>query len=207
VRDWNLRVLPLDPPIVESVEPRPLTAGATATLRGLNFSGDVVRVLFDGVEAAAPTVGAAEITAAVPPLPAGLHTVVIEHEAAPDEEDLTDTRPFTTSDPFPFALAPTFTGMPGTISRGQTITLTVSPELGRSQAASLFIGRQGIDRQPLVASDPEQSATVKFKVPARFPLTPAGREEIVRLRVDGVFSPLGVAADGTYTGRLSKVTV
>jgi hypothetical protein len=206
VRDWNLRALPLDPPIVESVEPRPLTAGGTATLRGLNFSADVVRVLFDGVEAAAPTVAAQEITAALPPLPAGVHTVVIEHEAAPDEEEPSDTRPFTTSDPFPFALAPTFTGMPGSVSRGQTITLNVAPDVGRSQAASLFIGRQGIDRQPLAAGDPAESATVKFKVPAQFPLTPAGREEIVRLRVDGVFSPLGVAADGTYTGRLSKVT-
>jgi Pvc16 N-terminal domain len=208
VRHAGLTAAPLRKPIVEEIEPRPLVEGATMVLRGLNLDADVVTLRFATGDEPASNVKPSELKV---PLPAGLRAgastvqVLHEHVLAADP---TQTRPWVSSDPVAFVLAPEIeTPIPASVARGSDLTLTVSPAIERGQRVQVLLGAVAIGRT-LTTGAPDTDTSMVFRIPADFPTG----SHLLRIQVDGAESPLqvddvvGSPTFGQYVGPKLQVT-
>jgi hypothetical protein len=109
----------------------------------------------------------------------------------------------------PFVLAPQIaTPQPISIQRGNTLTLAISPPVGRAQRASLVLGERSIVIAPRAATGPATTGTLDFPIPPDFP----PGDFTIRVQIDGAQSALeidqnpGSPTFGQLTGN-PKVTI
>ena len=192
VRHRTVTALPLQPPIIDRLSPGTVPAGGTLTIAGQNFLGDLpadTLISFDFAAGVPPsTIQGNCIRVALPAnLQAGtrsvriLRTIVFPRSPTP--------HPGFTSGPAQFQLVPTIANTPPiSVARGATFTVQVSPGVGRTQQATLYIGDNAlpIDERPVSA--PATSLTLDFPIPATFQ---TGTFPL-RIEIDGASSQLTV---------------
>jgi hypothetical protein len=205
VRERVVEVVPLQPPVLESVEPQMLEAGtgARVTLLGRNLRGTETTVRFGSVGVAPDPGGAPGRLEAT--LPAGLRAGVVTVRVA---HGLTlgapPPRPLFESNVAAFVLRPRVTGV--TFLTGgddRRVRVQVDPPVGLRQQASLVLSEPGEPRTFTLDVRPRENETDPLLFGAA--ALPAATF-LVRVRVDGAESALTVDADGRYTGPTVTIT-
>lgn len=193
----NLAVLPVQTPYVSGVVPQilPFAAGVKITVTGENLSGQGVAILFDGAAATPQTVlqfnpGGASMTAALPPLPAGVNTFRVVRQLAIGAPPI---RNLAHSNTGVFILQPVISSAANAITVGTPfgvdpvftpVTVLVDPVMGAAQKISLLLNA----RNP-----PPGAAAAAFSFDAQ-------AKDIAANAV--TFNTTGVAA-GAYLVRVS----
>jgi hypothetical protein len=210
VRKRTVTVLPLQTPVINNISPSMLGPGGTLTLQGGNFLGDSAAdtlVSFDNAAGIAPATLQGNVLRVILPttLLAGTRSVrVLRTITYP----LTPT-PHTgfASSPAPFQLQPVIaTAAPINVAQGATLTLTISPAVGSSQQATLYVGDNAIPIEERSPSGPATSTTLDFPIPAAFPV---GTYPL-RVEIDGAQSKLTLDATSgspTYGQLLPQLEV
>jgi hypothetical protein len=205
VRERVLEALPLQPPVLESVEPQMLEPGpgATVTLRGRNLRGRETTVSL-GAARVAPEPGGTPGTL-VATLPAGLSagvtTVRVAHAVVLGSPP--SARPLFESNVAAFVLRPRIAGVTFLTGGGdRRVRVQVDPPAGLRQRASLLLTE---------LADPAPAEPRAFTIDARpradesDPLVFDGAAlpaatYLVRVRVDGAESAPAVDDDGRFSG-------
>jgi uncharacterized protein DUF4255/IPT/TIG domain-containing protein len=188
VRERKLFVMPFQQPTIETVWPQIVLVGDKLTLAGHNLRGDITKVRFGAISVDPDTLSNDQIEVTVPGgLLAGVSTAQVVHSldfGTPQEPH----RGFA-SNVAAFMLAPRITtAFPLTVARGQTLKLSVTPPVGRSQRVALLVGDRTISIPDRPAGGPATSADLEFPIPADLPTgTP-----LLRVQVDGAESSLTV---------------
>ncbi len=194
---------------------RPIVAGDEVALVGRRLRGDVTQVFVDDAEVTdGLQVTDTQITFPVPgDLLAGIHAAHVAHlqpMGLPPVPHLGSE-----SNVVALTLHPTLSALSVTLGeeasgpapRAGTVSVDVDPEVGRDQRATLLLNEfqppPASVRPPLayrfaapsrhVPGAPDLSATITIPFTGVMPVT-----YIVRLRVDGAESPLGIGASGAY---------
>jgi hypothetical protein len=107
-----------------------------------------------------------------------------------------------------FVLAPRITTVPPiSVAQGATLSLSVTPPVGRGQRVVLLVGNQPIALPARAITDPETATILAFPIPPDF--KPGAF--LLRVQVDGAESPLDVdtnAASPTFNQYIGpKVTI
>jgi Pvc16 N-terminal domain len=214
VQSRNVRALPLQAPMIDSVTPGSVAVGGVLIINGRYFIGDSPSdtvIAFDDSPPVTPDSiqnGCVRIT--IPnTLFAGVRTIRVIRNVRFG----TPTDPHTgfASSPAQFLLMPTITNtspVPATVAT--PLTLNVSPAVGRTQRAALYIGDYAIDLDARPPTDPATSATLTFNIPATFPYTKPPTAWPLRLQVDRVQSKLTLdnnAASPTFGQFLPQAQV
>jgi len=214
VQARNITALPWRSPTISSVSPSAVGAGELLTITGRNFLGDApadTLVAFDGTAPIAPdTVQDTCVRVTVPAtLQAGVRTLRIVRSVrfgAP-----TDPHPGFASGTTPFLLVPTITtASPITVAVGTTLTLTLTPPVGRAQQAVVFAGDYAVEIDARPPSDPPTSSTLNVPIPATFPYSKPPVSVPLRVQIDGAESRLTVdqtQGSATYGQFLPQVQV
>jgi uncharacterized protein DUF4255/IPT/TIG domain-containing protein len=194
VQARNVTALPGQSPVIENVSPSAVGVDGVLTITGRNFVGDVASdtmIAFDtGAPLAPDTVQNTTIRVTVPgTLRAGVRSVRVIRNVRFGTP--ADPHPASSSVPAQFLLVPQITNaspVAGTV--GSPMTITVKPDVGRTQRAALYIGdfAIGLDARP--PSEPATSSSLQFPVPPNFPYTKPPTALPLRLEVDGAQSPL-----------------
>jgi hypothetical protein len=197
VRERAVFVLPFRRPEILAAEPQIVTAGGTLTLTGSNLTGEITRVRFGAHDVTPLSARAGTVTAVLPALlRAGVNTVQIVHPL--DLGTATEPHGGFASNAVAFMLAPQITSpAPFTVARGATLTLSVSPPVGRAQRAALIAGDNTIAIPARSAAGPPETTTLDVPIPPDFPVGSV----LVRVQIDGAESPLlvdTVAASPTF---------
>jgi hypothetical protein len=117
----------------------------------------------------------------------------------------------TPSDPHPgfesnvaaFILIPTITTpAPYAVSRGSTLTLSVSPPVGQEQKVVLLVGDQAITIPARPIPGPATMTSLNFPFPADFPTGTF----LLRVQIDGAESALTVDANNQYNSPMVTVS-
>ncbi len=190
VQTRNILVQPLERPVIGDVSPAMIAAGEVLTIQGRHFVGESVAdtsVSFDDGDPLTPDLAQDRFARITVPatLSAGVRMVQIRRNVrfgAP-----TDPHSGLASNPATFMLLPTITAPPSTVQVGATLTLTISPPVGRRQRAAVLIGSQSVEIEPRPLSAPDSSAMVAFPIPAGFTPVPAPGAPL-RVRIDGAES-------------------
>jgi hypothetical protein len=190
VRQRTVTAAPLQPPVIDQVSPAMIVAGGVLTITGRNFLGDSAAdtvVSFDSAPGIAPSTLQGNCIRVVLPaaLQAGTRSLrvvrSIVYPASP--------APHTgfASSPAHFQLIPTITNAPPvTVARGSILTLQLSPSVGRTQRATLYIGDNALPIEERKVSAPATSPTLAFAIPANFPIGTFP----LRVEIDGASSAL-----------------
>ncbi|HTB77312.1 MAG TPA: Pvc16 family protein [Polyangiaceae bacterium] len=210
VQRRTVTVLPLSGPVIDSLTPTLVAVGDTLTINGRNFIGDAAAdtlVSFDGAAGIAPaTVQSSCVRVVIPAtLQAGTRAVrvvrAITFPLSPTPHQ------GSSSSPVPFQLVPkVLNAAPIQVAQGATLTLQVSPPVGSSQSATLYIGDTAIpiDERPVTAPTP--AATLSFPIPAG--LAPATYP--LRVEIDGAQSKVtldSTQGSPTYGQYLPQIAV
>jgi hypothetical protein len=190
VRQRTVTAVPLQPPVIDQVSPAMITAAGVLTITGRNFLGDTpadTLVSFDSAPGVAPSTIQGNCIRVVLPatLQAGTRSLRIVRSIVYPASPAPHTG--FASSPARFQLIPTITNAPPvTVARGSTLTLQISPSVGQTQRATLYVGDNAlpIDERPVSA--PATSATLDFAIPANFP---PGTFPL-RVEIDGASSAL-----------------
>ena len=194
VQSRSVRALPSQAPAIESVTPGSVAVGDVLTINGRNFVGDAPAdtvIVFDDNPPVTPdSIQGGCIRITVPStLFAGVRTVrVIRNVRFGTPSD-----PHTglSSSPAQFLLMPTITNAsPVAAIVATPLTLNVTPAVGRTQRAALYIGDYAIELEARPPTGPATSETLTFNVPATFPHTTPATALPLRLQVDRVQSKL-----------------
>ena len=199
VRRRSVMVLPSQPPVVTSIAPNPITAGATLTVQGSYLLGDTPNttvVSFDNAPGIAPATLLGNSLSVVLPvnLQAGTRTLRVQRLVTYS----TSPTPHSgfSSTAMPFQLIPTITHVtPNPVALGGTVTVTVSPAVGSMQQATLFIGGTAIPIDQRPQSGPTSSSTLVFPIPA----TLAPGTYPLLLEIDGAQSTFTATTSGSTT--------
>jgi hypothetical protein len=198
VRTPNIVTTPIATPSIDALSPQPATAGALLTITGPNVgvAGPQV-VIGDAAPIAATVVSATAITVTLPATtPAGVTPISVVQLVNYGTTASPVWRPGVASAPAVLALAPTIqTIAPASVARGGTVTVTFDAPVASTQNVALVVGAIAVSPPQPFPSDP--TTTLSFTVPGDF-TTGAG---VVRLRVDGVDSPL------TYDPNVKQFTL
>jgi hypothetical protein len=205
VQKRSVMVLPLQPPVIDSIVPGAVAPGGMLTVQGSNFVGDAstqTLVSIDGAQGFAPaTLQAKVLRVALPnTLQAGMRLLRVQRTVTFP----TSSTPHAgfTSGPMPFQVLPTITGAaPNLVAQSGTVTVTVSPAVGSMQRATLYVGDIAIpiDQRPTTA--PPSSSTLDFPLAGKIPV---GTYPL-RIDIDGAQSRLTLdTSSGTphYTPQL-----
>jgi len=88
-----------------------------------------------------------------------------------------------------FVLAPRITTVPPmSAARGTTLSLSVTPPIGREQRVVLLVGDHPITLPARALTDPPTATSLGFSIPDNFPTGVF----LLRVQVDGAESPLEV---------------
>ena len=208
VRNRNLFVLPFRQPTISSVSPQIVTVGGTLTLQGANLKDQNTKLNFGPVTSDPKFLTDSRIDVVVPPgLPPGVNTVQVVHQLnlGTNQEPHGGFQSNATA----FMLAPQITlPSPAKVPRGSTLSISVTPPVGRVQNVVLLVGGQTIPIPARPTSVPDPATELAFVVPADF----ATGMFLVRVQIDGAQSQLTVDGDPTsptfnqYNGPLLQLT-
>jgi hypothetical protein len=199
VQKRTLLALPLQSPVIDSMTPASIAAGQVLTVNGSNFLGNSpadTLVSFDSAAGIAPDIVQGNYLRITLPasLFAGTRTLrVLRNVTYPGS---TVPHPGFSSSPTPFQLIPTIQGAsPFTATLGAPFTITLSPAVGSTQQATLYIGDNAIPIDERPTAGPATSTTLTFPIPATlstglFPL---------RVEIDGAQSKLTPNSIGQFT--------
>jgi hypothetical protein len=209
VQTRNILVQPLERPIIEDVSPGMAAAGEVLTIRGRYFVGEAVAdtlVSFDDAAPLVPDLVQDRVVRVTLPttLLAGVRMVQIKRNirfGAP-----TDPHAGLVSNPATFMLLPAIVAPPATAQAGTTLTLTISPPVGRRQRAAVLIGGQSVEIEPRPLSAPDTSATLGFPIPAGFTPVPAPGAPL-RVRIDGAESRITLDTSLVPPAYVPRITV
>lgn len=194
VQTRNVKALPLQSPVIDATSPGSVATGGLLTITGRYFVGDSAAdtlVAFDDNPPMTPdSVQATTIRITIPAtLQAGVRTVRVVRNVSFGTPS--DPHPAFSSSPAQFLLMPTITdASPLAAAVSTTLTVHVSPAVGRSQRAALFIGDFSLELDARPPTDPATSTALKFSIPGNFARTNPATAVPVRLQVDGVQSQL-----------------
>ncbi len=190
VQQRTVTALPSQQPVISSVSPANIAAGQILTLTGSHFLGDTpanTLVAFDANTGIAPDIVQGSFIRVTLPssLQPGKHVVRVQRTITYPGSSV--PHPGFSSDPAIFQLTPVIQGAsPFTVKAGTSFVVTVSPAVGSTQQATLYIGDNAIPIDERPVTGPSSSTTLTFPVPAAFP---TGAFPL-RLDIDGVQSPL-----------------
>lgn len=203
VRSTQVVAAPLDRPVIERLDPQPVTAGAAVTISGRNLASDEVVVRLGSGDVAIPAgqVTPSSIALNLPgDLRAGPNGMQVLHsKRLPDNGE---TRLFATSQGHTFMLAPRLVGpVPTTVEQLQPLTLSVAPQVARRQRVLCLLGSRAVARDaPADAAELHASAT--FAIPATIPVG----SHSLRVSVDGAESALTADPNGDLIEPQIQVT-
>jgi hypothetical protein len=194
VREPKLHVVPFALPVIETVSPQAVPSGAQIILKGVNLKGEVTRLEFGTGPVVPDQIAARQINATLPAgLPAGVRTVMVTQQF--DFGTSIEPHRGFESNVAAFILTPQITTpAPINVARGATLTLDISPPVGRRQRVALLAGDQVITIPSRLPTDPPESSSLSFPIPADFPTG----SFLLRVRVDGAESPLLLDSNGQY---------
>jgi hypothetical protein len=210
VRRRTVTVLPLSTPTIDSITPSMVSPGGTITITGSNFLGDVAAntlVSFDnGPGVAAATVQSTCVRVTLPAtLQAGTRSLRVVR-AITFPATRTPHTGFSSS-PVPFQLLPTIqNAAPIQATQGTSFTLQLTPAVGSTQSATLYLGDNAIPIDERSASGPATSTTLSFPIPS----TLAAATYPLRIEIDGAQSKLALdttQGSPTYGELLPQIQV
>jgi Pvc16 N-terminal domain len=217
VRARNLAVVPFEQPVIDLLQSQAadgdpivadqaILAGFNLVIDGQRLRGDTTRVLIDEVEIIPADDHLSETRITVP-LPAtlqpGLHSVQVVHRVDFGTGFPSDPHRGVESNVAAFVLAPQITTpAPIAAPRSTTLTLTISPPVGRAQRAALLAGSATISIPARPAAGPATTPTLDFPIPADF----ATGTQLLRVQIDGAESPLEVDGSGQYASPTVTIT-
>jgi uncharacterized protein DUF4255/IPT/TIG domain-containing protein len=206
VRERQVFVVPFQLPFIENLDPQIVAAGATLTIAGQNLRGDVTKIKFGNVLAVPSAVNNRQITVA---LPAALQPGVRTAQVIRDFDFGTPNEPHRgfESNVAPFILQPKIATAPiPDTPHGGTLTLTLTPPIGREQSVALLLNSDtnnyviSLPTRPL--TDPPTATSLAFEIP----VSVAVGDYFLRVRVDGAESALEVDTN-TLEYKGPKVTI
>jgi hypothetical protein len=182
-----------------------IAADQVLTITGTNFLGsspaDTVVSFDSGAGVPANTVQGNLIRVTLPgTLAAGTRAVRVQ-QTVTFPGSTTPHQGFSSS-PVPFQLVPVIQTPVPQATPGSPLTLTVSPAVGQTQQATLYIGDNAIPIGERPVTGPASSTTVSFPIPADFPASTYP----VRVEIDGAQSMLTAAGDGQFTPQVQVGT-
>jgi hypothetical protein len=188
VRDRKLFVMPFRQPALDSISPQMIQAGGKLTLQGSNLANQNTALNFSGVSAAPDLMTDSRIDATLPAgLQAGVNTVQVMLPL--DLGTPNEPHGGFQSNSVAFMLIPQIAApLPATAPRGSTLTVSVTPPVGRAQNAALLLGSEMIPI-PARAPTPATTNTLDFPIPSDLP---PGVPLLARIQVDGAQSSLVV---------------
>lgn len=210
VQRRSVMVLPMQSPVVDSLTPNPIAAGATLAIQGSNFLGDTPNstlISFDGAAGILPSTAQGKLLRVVLPgnLQAGTRSLRVQRTVTYPTS--ATPHPGFSSSPIPFQLLPTITHVaPSPATVGGSVTVTLSPAVGSMQQATLYIGDMAIPIDARPVSGPPMSSTLVFPVPD----TIAAGAYPLRVEIDGAQSRLAVdsnSGSATYGQLLPQLQV
>lgn len=185
VHKADLVVLPIDLPVIDSVDPQIAGPASTMVIRGRNLRATGTTVRVNALTVTPPSSDMAQ-TAIKLKLPAALspglatvqvlRSVQLGEPPQPHEGFL--------SNMVPFLLTPVLSAAPpANVARGATLALTLQSPVRQAQATTLLL-----DDQPVPVTwqpaDPDPSSTIKFVIPASMPTG----AHALRVQIDGATS-------------------
>jgi len=195
VQSRNIATLAMPPPVVKTISPTSVAVGDMLTLTGSYFLGSKATdtmVQFDGELPLVPAASVQDSTVRVKvpaTLPAGVRSVRVVRQVSFGVS--TDPHPGFSSNPVQFFLVPTITTPPPiSANLNTTLTLAVTPPVGREQRVALMVGNYSIALPALPPAAPDFSSTLNFPIPADFPYTTPPVALPLRVQVDGAQSKL-----------------
>lgn len=205
VQKRSVMVLPLQPPVIDSIVPGAVAPGGMLTVQGSNFVGDAssqTLVSIDGAQGFAPaTLQSKVLRVALPTtLQAGTRLLRVQRTVTFP----TSSAPHAgfSSSPMPFQLLPTITGAtPDPVAQSGSVTVTVTPPVGSMQQATLYVGDVAIPIDQRPTSTPPTSSTLVFPLANKIPV---GTYPL-RIDIDGAQSRLTLDTSGgtpQYTPQL-----
>jgi hypothetical protein len=198
VQRRSLVALPLQSPVIDNLAPNMVAAGQVLTINGSNFVGDSsanTLVSFDFAAGVTPdTVQGNCVRVTLPAnLQAGTRTVRVQRLVT-FPSSATPHSGFNSS-PVPFQLIPAITTpSPLAATQGTSLIVGISPAVGRTQRAVLYIGDSAIPIDERPVSDPATSATLTFPIAKDFPLGTFP----IRVEIDGAQSKLTPNSSGQF---------
>jgi hypothetical protein len=192
----TVKAIPLASPVIEAVTPGSVQAGDVLTITGRNFVGDAVAdtlVAFDDNPPVTPDSAQNSVIRVTVPntLLPGVRMIRVVRNV--EFGVVTDPHSAFSSSPAQFMLMPVVTdASPVAAAVGTPLTLHVTPQVGRTQVANLYIGDFAIELPARPPTDPATSATLTFQIPASFPHTNPATAQPFRVAVDGVQSKLAL---------------
>jgi hypothetical protein len=176
VQSRNIATLAMPPPVVKNISPTSAVAGDLLTLTGSYFLGSKATdtmVQFDGMLPLVPAASVQDscVRVKVPAtLPAGIRGVRVVRQVSFGVS--TDPHPGFSSNMEQFFLVPTITTPPPISANiNTTLTLAVTPPVGREQRVALMVGNYSITLPARPPGAPSFSSTLNFPIPADFPYT------------------------------------
>jgi hypothetical protein len=217
VRARNLAVVPFEQPVIDLLQSQAadgdpivpdqaILAGFNLVIDGQRLRGDTTRVLIDELEIT-PADDRLSETRIIVPLPAtlqpGLHSVQVVHRVDFGTGFPSDPHRGVESNVAAFVLAPRITTpAPIAAPRNTTLTLSISPPVGRAQRAALLAGSGTISIPARPAAGPATTPTLDFPIPADY----ATGAQLLRVQIDGAESPLEVDGFGQYASPTITIT-
>lgn len=213
VQSRTVKAIPLASPVIEAVTPGSVQAGDVLTITGRNFVGDSAvdtLVAFDDKPLTPDSAQNSVIRVTVPnTLLPGVRMIRVVRNVRFGV--VTDPHSAFSSSPAQFMLMPLVTdASPVAAAVGTPLTLHVTPQVGRTQVANLYIGDYAVELPARPPSDPATSGTLTFAIPASFPHTNPPTAQPLRVAVDGVQSKLTLdtnSASPTFDQFLPQVKV
>ena len=205
VQARTVTALPVQAPVVTGLSPVMIAAGQVLTISGTNFLGsspaDTVVSFDSGAGVPADSVQGNLIRVTLPGTLAAGTRVVRVQQTVTFPGSTTPHQGFSSS-PVPFQLVPVIQTPVPQATPGSPLSLTVSPAVGQTQQATLYIGDNAIPIGERPVTGPASSTTVSFPIPADFPVG----SYPVRVEIDGAQSPLTAAAGGQFTPQVQVGT-
>ena len=222
VRARNLKVIPFERPVIDLLQSQennaapivsdhPILAGYNLVIDGQKLRAAITRVLIDGAEIVPDDddITPTRIIVALPAtLQPGLHSVQVTHPVDFETGFPSEPHRGVESNVTAFVLSPEITTpAPIAVALNSTLTLAISPPVGRAQRATLLVGRGtesgtiSIPARP--ASGPDTSATLDFPIPGDFQ---TGLDLLLRVQIDGAESPLEVDVSGQFVSPTVTIT-
>jgi len=215
VQSRNVLALAQPPPVLKGISPTNPAVGDMLTLTGSHFLGNKASdtmVQFDGMLPLVPAASVQDSTVRVKmpaTVPAGVRSVRVVRKVSFGVS--TDPHPGFSSNSLQFFFAPTITTPPPvTAAVATTLSLDVTPPVGREQQVMLMVGDYAVPLPARPPAAPDFSATLNFPIPADFPHRTPPVALPLRVQVDGAQSKLTLdqnTGSPTYGQFLPQATI
>ncbi|HTQ30648.1 MAG TPA: Pvc16 family protein [Opitutaceae bacterium] len=215
VQSRNVLALAQRPPVLKSISPANPAVGDMLTLTGSYFLGDKASdtmVQFDDVLPLVPAASVQDSCVRVKmpaTLPAGVRSVRVVRRVSFGVS--TDPHAGYSSNSLQFFFVPTITTAPPiTAAVNTTLSLAVTPPVGREQQVALMVGDYAAPLPARPPTAPDFSSTLNFPIPADFPYRTPPAALPLRIQVDGAQSKLTLdqtTGSPTYGQFLPQATI